>query len=416
MRFSLPLATLLVAAGLLTSSTAHAQWATQRAPGQFPLTDIHFTDANHGYASAAVGELMKTADGGQTWRNVRTGVGSSLRDVYFVTPDTGYVVGNVGVIIGTTDGGQTWTHHDLANLGSSVNGVYFRDGRNGLVTQGDQIWRTTDGGLTWTEAYTYGGSLAIFTFRFLKFTDAATGFAVGGYSGSFGNIAQVVRTMDGGLTWQLLPSLANGVEMGGASAVAFPNARTGYVADVQSRLFRTTDGGDSWEIAAEGNFGALSSLHFTDALTGYGAGYGGNLRRTTDGGQTWQDQSLNNLDTYAAVYFPTPQIGYAAGSLGTGSSPAILKYTAPTGIAEPLSASGISVCPNPSSGVVRLLNLPATEAVQATLYALDGRRLGPPTRLLGSVNELTTRGLAAGLYILRLDLGGRTYQQKLVVE
>ncbi len=414
MRFFSVLA--LIATPLLSATVAQAQWTTQRAPGQYPLTDVHFTDADHGYASAAVGELMKTSDGGQTWRNVPTGVSSSLRDVYFVTPDTGYVVGNVGVIIGTTNGGQTWTHHDLANLGSSVNGVYFQTGRTGLVTQGDQIMRTTDGGQTWAVTYTYNGSLAIFTFRFLKFTDATTGYAVGGYSGSFGNVAQVAKTTDGGQTWQLLPSTANGVEMGGISAAAFPDAATGYVADIQDRLFRTTNGGESWEIVGQGNFGSIYGLYFTDALTGYGAGYGGNLRRTTDGGLTWQDQRLNANDTYAAVYFPTPQAGYVVGSLGTGTAPAVLKYTAPTGTPKPVSASGIIVTPNPATDGVQLTNLPADARVQVAIYSLDGRLLVRALLPKGTTGQLRTAGLAAGLYVLHVVVNGRPYQQKLVIE
>lgn len=412
-----PLLAVLVTAGLFTAAPVRAQWVSQRAPaGLFNLTDVHFTDADHGYASAAVGGLIKTIDGGATWRDVPTGVSSSLRDVYFVTPDTGYVVGNTAVIIGTTDGGQNWTRHDLANSGQSVNGVYFHDGHHGLVTQGDQIWQTTDGGLTWTSVYTYAGPLAIFTFRFLEFPSDSVGYGVGGFSGSFGNVSQVVKTIDGGQTWQLLPSTAGSVPMGGASAAAFPDSLTGYVADVQDRLFRTTDGGQSWTIVAQSTFGAFYGMSFTDALTGYGVGFNGNLRSTTDGGQTWQNQSLNTADSYDAVYFPTPQTGYAVGSIGGTSNPAILKYTAPVGLPEPMSSSSIRAYPNPASDLVHLSNLPSDAPVQAAIYSLDGRRLRSVALPRGTAGQLPTRGLASGLYVLRLDVNGRAYQQKLVIE
>jgi len=381
----------------------------------FSLTDVHFTDADHGYASAAIGGLTKTVNGGQTWVDIPTGVPSSLRDVFFVTPDSGYVVGNAGVIIRTVDGGQTWQRRDLANNGSSVNGVYAHNANRALVTQGDEIYRTTDGGATWNVVYTYNGPLNIFTFRFLEFTSAEIGYAVGGYSGSFGNVSQVVKTTDGGLTWQLLTSLAGSVPMGGAAAVAFPNPQTGYVADVQDRLFKTTDGGQTWNIVAQRSFGGLYGMHFTDAQTGYGVGFNGNLRSTTDGGQTWTDQSLNQVDTYAAVYFPNPQVGYAVGS-DAGAAARVLKYTAQaTGTAKANSLTGVSVFPNPAQNMVKLSGLPAGLPTQATVYGADGRRV-LSTALAPGQSQLPTASLAAGLYVLRLESGGRSYQQKLAIE
>jgi photosystem II stability/assembly factor-like uncharacterized protein len=417
MRFTFPnhCRQFLLAGSLLLSSAASAQWVTQRPPsGMFSLTDVHFTDADHGYASAAIGGLMKTSNGGQSWVDVPTGVQSSLRDVFFVTPDSGYVVGNVGVIIRTVNGGQTWQRRDLANSGSSVNGVYAHSGRRALVTQGDQIYSTNDGGATWTSVYTYNGPLSIFTFRFLEFVNHTTGYAVGGYSGSFGNVSQVVKTTDGGRNWQLLPSLAGTSPMGGAAAAAFPTEQVGYVADVQDRLFRTADGGQTWTIMGQRTFGSFYGMYFTNAQTGYGVGFNGNLQHTTDGGLTWTSQSLNQVDTYAAVYFPTPQVGYAAGS-DAGALARVLKYTAAvSGTSKANTLTGLAVYPNPATTAVKLTGLPAGQAVRATVYGVDGRQVQVSVLASGE-NQLATDALAAGRYVLRLESGRRSYQQRLVI-
>jgi photosystem II stability/assembly factor-like uncharacterized protein len=399
------------------ATTASAQtWAPQRTPaGLFSLTDVYFTDASHGYASAAIGGLMKTVDGGQNWTSLRSGVQSSLRDVHFSSPDSGYVVGNAGVVIRTVDGGATWQRHDLANNGSSVNGVYSHSSRRALVTQGDQIFRTTDGGQTWNSIYTYNGALPIFTFRFLEFVTPSLGYAVGGYSGSSGGTTQVAKTTDGGATWQLLPDIIDaGTTVGGAAAVAFPTAQHGYVADVRGRLFHTADGGQTWTLTGMNNFGSFYGMHFTGPTTGYGVGDSGNIRYTSDGGQTWTAQGLNTDDTYANVYFPQPTEGYAVGA-DAGAGPSVMKFTQVTATRAAGPLAGLTAYPNPATTAVQLPPLPAGLSGHATLLAADGRVvLRQP--LKATALQLNINHLPAGLYVLRFEAGHYATQQKLMVQ
>ena len=408
---------LSIGLGLASLAATAQQWTPQRTPaGLFALTDVHFTDINHGYASAAIGGLMKTVDGGQNWTSLVSGVQSSLRDVHFSAPDSGYVVGNAGVVIRTVDGGRTWQRHDLANAGSSVNGVYSHSSRRALVTQGDQIFRTTDGGTTWSAIYTYNGALPVFTFRFLEFVNPLVGFAVGGYSGSSGGTTQVVRTTDGGATWTLLPNIvAGGNAVGGAAAVAFPTAQHGYVADVRGRLFRTADGGQTWALAGQNNFGSFYGMYFTGSTSGYGVGDGGNIRHTNDGGQTWTTHGLNTVDTYANVYFPMAQVGYVVGS-DAGAGPSVLRYSfsMATKSAGPLAS--LVAYPNPAASTVRLAPLPANLSGHATLLAADGRVVLRQPLKAATATELRTAALPAGLYVLRLEAGPYATQQKLVVQ
>lgn len=406
--------TALVPAALLSSFATLAQWAPQRMPSGLPnLTDIQFLDPDRGYAVAAIGGAVKTVDGGQTWTTLNTGIQSSLRDLWFVSPDTGYAVGNIAVVLRTTDGGRTWTHRDLSNTGQSVNGVWFRDADHGFVTQGDQIWQTSDGGLTWSPAYTYNGALAIFTFRYLKFPGGGlTGYAVGGFSGSFGNVAEVVKTTDGGQTWQIAYPASSSPSLGGVSALAFANPRVGYLADVQSRLFRTTNGGRSWTQMAQGTFGSFYAIAFTDSLTGFGVGDQGNLRMTTDGGQTWADQHLNQTDLYSAVCFPSPTVGYAGGARNNSADAGMVKFTTtPSGLPTALTDGGPAVYPNPARGVLRVTSLPTDSAPHLTL--LDG--LGRSCRQT-TADALEVAGLPAGVYALRVEAAGRTWTRRVVVE
>jgi hypothetical protein len=236
-----------------------------------------------------------------------------------------------------------------------------------------------------------------------------------GYSGSAGGTTQVVKTTDGGATWQLLPSImAGGTAVGPAAAVAFPTAQYGYVADVSRRIFRTTDGGQTWTLAGQNNFGSFYGMHFIGPLTGYEVGDSGNIRYTSDGGQNWTLQGLNTDNTYANVDFPLVGVGYAVGS-DAGAGPRVLKFThmMATKSAGPLA--GLMAYPNPATTSVQLPTLPAGLFGHATLLAADGRVvLRQP--LKAAALTMNTSSLPAGLYVLRLEAGQYATQQKLMVQ
>src|SRR5262249_27456186 len=71
--------------------------------------------------------------------------------------------------------------------------------------------------------------------------------------------------------------------------LAFPSRQVGYVAS-RKAIYKTTDGGRSWERSADVAAQRVHLLHFCDERTGW---LGTNqLHQTRDGGQTWQAVSL----------------------------------------------------------------------------------------------------------------------------
>jgi len=63
----------------------------------------------------------------------------------------------------------------------------------------------------------------------------------------------------------------------------------------------------------------MESIEFYDAGNGIAAGTGGTMFRTTDGGATWQDisnASFNEWDYYSSIKFLSPTVLYAAASNG----------------------------------------------------------------------------------------------------
>jgi photosystem II stability/assembly factor-like uncharacterized protein len=94
--------------------------------------------------------------------------------------------------------------------------------------------------------------------------------------------------------WQTQPTEAYAKKR---DDIVFLTSRIGYYGTGKGRLFRTTDGGHSWELAWEHPGTFIRSLGFIDGQRGFlgnlGVGLAGTtdpvpLYRTGDGGRTWQ--------------------------------------------------------------------------------------------------------------------------------
>ena len=99
--------------------------------------------AVHGYALGAGSTILKTTDGGQSWTNLTSGIGSGLNDIHFAPgSNTGFVVGPSGMVRKTTNGGSTWT-----TIASGVTGtlfsVHFLDANTGFIAGANGVVRKT---------------------------------------------------------------------------------------------------------------------------------------------------------------------------------------------------------------------------------------------------------------------------------
>jgi hypothetical protein len=96
--------------------------------------------------------LIQKAGANGTWVTQTSGVDTNLLDIAFPTPSVGWVVGESGTVLRTTDGGATWkrisipTRADLILVvasGELSAQVVRRDGRTLTTTDGGKSWNTT---------------------------------------------------------------------------------------------------------------------------------------------------------------------------------------------------------------------------------------------------------------------------------
>ena len=70
--------------------------------------DISFINAIEGWAVGNSSTMLRTLDGGNTWKSVESPVDTPLIAVHFVSSEIGWVLTQDASFLSTTDGGKTW--------------------------------------------------------------------------------------------------------------------------------------------------------------------------------------------------------------------------------------------------------------------------------------------------------------------
>lgn len=226
--------------------------------------------------------VYETKDGGGTWSPVTTITGPQPQGICnFTSPDATHVFGvgranGPSHLIQSSDAGATWTSQDLGTYFQMIIDAHFFTPTKGLVAGMDKASRcavmsTTDGGATFTPVFQSktGGSLC----WKLHFPSDQVGYvavqdAAGG-PGTFG------KTTDGGQTWQELP-----LPMNSSPKSAYPAIGVGFITpdigwmsaeDAALPSYRTLDGGVTWDVDPTLK-SPINRFRFVDKNTAYAIG------------------------------------------------------------------------------------------------------------------------------------------------
>lgn len=307
--------------------------------------------------------IVRTKDGGATWKCVLRTEQTELVGLDFVDPLNGAAISDGGVVYTTADGGDTWTaSNDLdlfttkyaidtrsapvvrpaagpSNRNTAAKvvetdyvemlGISFRTPNDGwafgtreesgpgakpgssVTKTRPVVVRTVDGGETWTPV-TLAPDLPAYGLSRSSFTDSSNGWVVAG-SIDEDDTGAVLRTADGGLTWKVAP-IPDAKQV--PQSVFFIDANNGWIVGATedetgepgpSQILATKDGGATWEVKAK-VASSLRCVQFVDAQNGMASGSGGKVYRTTDGGATWSDAGTHDwtggtvLDTTDPLY------------------------------------------------------------------------------------------------------------------
>lgn len=126
------------------------------------------------------------------------------------------------------------------------------------------------------------------------------------------------------LSFALLPATAQKWQVVGRAGtqeiigITFPTPEVGYAIN-NYELWKTVDGGKTWQMNFRSENGVIISLHFIDERRGWLCGGilpPGYVMRTADGGQTWQTQKGKVMQMYSC-WFTDTRTGWAVANDGT---------------------------------------------------------------------------------------------------
>jgi len=311
---------------LSISVNASGAWMVKSVHDEL-IQKIFFVDEMNGWACANFPGVLKTEDGGNTWKKIYFGGNGSIYAIWFVTKDKGWAVGahveggNYGdsgirvhpVIFVTNDGGQSWYLQKIIEKHSGdFESLFFTDELHGWVSGGVSnrpngiLLYTNDGGENWMEfdspAMRHDDDSGDNVFiRDIYFSDPQHGWAIGQDFGVIKPYNSVIKTKifytsDSGKSWSLQSTINNGSEL---SNIHFIDSMNGWVIGGRQKdgnaFLRTTNGGNTWtkmSMPPEEEDLWLSDAFFVDKMHGWACGDKGMLFITNDGGNSWIIESL----------------------------------------------------------------------------------------------------------------------------
>lgn len=231
-------------------------------------------------------------DKGQNWENksISGPITNSFKDIQFVNPQTCFLVQynqrQVGVEFERiTEILKIDLERATAESVGSVPGlgyknIKFVDTNNGYMMMSDDegvyLTRTSDGGATWIPPIKINGGIGHMTIVPSNGNLIAYGFGV-------------LQSKDQGNTWvnnPLTDFIANETDGNGIKQITFASSMVGYARDFQDKIFRSTDGGETWSLFSKID-SRVSSFRFYDEQNGLATGQN-TLLITHDGGLNWK--------------------------------------------------------------------------------------------------------------------------------
>jgi photosystem II stability/assembly factor-like uncharacterized protein len=273
---------------------------------------VHFISKDEGWVTGAAGTILHTKDAGANWTAQLGGdphaQGGDIKYAFILDPKHAWAQA-VTTLFRTTDG-ESWQQV----TGDVRGNVDFVSELKGFRTNGGKIFATQDGGSKWQEVFTCRAKMEVqglthessCDLSVLTFPTPTVGYGMGA--------ARItVKTEDGGASWRVVV----GPEEPGDQRVFnafFLDANTGYQVRVNV-LYRTTDGGDSWQGVIAKLSDGLPAVQFADHAVGWSI-LGTTWAYTVDGGKHWTTRTLQLPTGVTAFSLPAPDRGYVVGEHG----------------------------------------------------------------------------------------------------
>jgi photosystem II stability/assembly factor-like uncharacterized protein len=275
-------------AGLLRTTNSGVSWQLLSIPPNIRTVSIQFIDPNQGWLSGvgydSLGHvdstfIVATKDGGASWASILETNGESISFSLLSTTSAWLCLDSI--LYKSSNMGATWQVQFSGVQFSQIQ--FFNEGLGwGISNRG--FLRTTDGGNSWSPS-----QIDVVTpLHKFGFVNPLCGWMIGGSSGfSFGyhsfGPGYVFKTTDGGMTWK--NEFTSDIDF---SDFVPETDRVCWVVDLNSRLFNTTNDGETWRFVSQPTY--LNHLARQNPAVLIGGGGQGALFSSFDQGQSWDQR------------------------------------------------------------------------------------------------------------------------------
>jgi len=234
---------------------------------------------------AAAPASVQVGSSGWQWGNPLP-QGNTIAAMSFAG-SSGYAAGEFGTLLHTTDGATTWSGL-LSGTFTDLTEVQAIDADSVFAAGGCVARRSDDGGATFRRvAFTPVESSCKEQFAAGWFVNQQTGFLAL-------TDGTILRTDNNGDTFGQKNALPGTRAAGGSATpvdLRFLTDQIGVGATSDGKIFRTTDGANSWSLISD-TARAVHSFFFVDASNGFAVGDGSLFLTTKDGGASWTPKDL----------------------------------------------------------------------------------------------------------------------------
>lgn len=119
----------------------------------------------------------------------------------------------------------------------------------------------------------------------------------------------IAKSIDDGESWTVIDTVEENLQV---TQMHFIDEASGWLASYE-HLYRTTNGGSSWEKIDYGKPFWITSISFMDRDTGWLGGEAGRISKTTNAGATWSSQWSTTGSRIEDFAFLNANVGYAVG-------------------------------------------------------------------------------------------------------
>ncbi len=261
-------------------------WQLLHFPRPISSQSLQFTDHLNGWVTGVYSDsvyLFSTSDGGSTWFTQFSSRGAIIS---FSFPDAFHTwLGIDSSLYRSTNGGTSW---QLLYSGFSFVQLHFDNANAGWGIGNEFFLRTTDGGSSWVTTIVNLG-LGESSLQQCRFVDTTVGWMIGRLTNSNYLSGHVLKTTDGGATWQQQLTFSGAFDYLCFTDIDPVSRDVCWTVASDGSLYKTTNGGANWlSLPRVANLNQLAVLSNGTLL---GAGSFGNQVISIDSGLTWSQTS-----------------------------------------------------------------------------------------------------------------------------